>query len=92
MRCFFCNTENVILERVTFSEECQHCRADLHICMTCGFYDAGAYNECREPTAERVTDKERANHCEYFLPALDTDAGNTAADAAKQALESLFKK
>lgn len=61
--------------------------------MNCAFYDAGAYNACREPQAERVLDKERANRCDYFAPARE---GRSAAGAekAKQkaALEALFKK
>lgn len=92
IQCFFCNTEIPISERVQFREECPHCQGDIHICMTCGFFDAGAYNECRESAAERLAGKERANRCEYYRPSQGTAAGNTAADDAKQALESLFKK
>ena len=34
--------------------QCPSCEADLHWCLNCSFYDVGAYNDCREPQAERV--------------------------------------
>ncbi|PIP44495.1 MAG: hypothetical protein COX17_01100 [Deltaproteobacteria bacterium CG23_combo_of_CG06-09_8_20_14_all_60_8] len=92
MRCFFCNTEIAISERVAFREECPKCRGALHICKSCTFYDEGAYNECRESSGERVTDKERANHCEYFRPGTAGGKTDNTADLARQRLEALFKK
>lgn len=91
MLCFFCNTEIAISDRVPFREECPQCHGSLHICKSCTFYDEGAYNECRESSGERVTDKERANHCEYFRPGASGKLDN-AADLARQRLEVLFKK
>ena len=32
----------------------------------CQHYDKSAYNECREPNADRVLDKEKANFCDYY--------------------------
>ena len=32
----------------------------------CEYYDPHSYNECREPIAERVLDKEKANFCDSF--------------------------
>ena len=46
---------------------------------------------CREPIAEEVRDKTRANFCDYFKPR--AHAFNAAGDAAAQAraeLESMF--
>ena len=48
------------------TEGCFHCGAAIHSCRMCKFYDKSCYNECREPSAERVTDKEKANFCDYF--------------------------
>ena len=45
---------------------CPFCGADLHVCLNCRFYEPGAYNECREPQAERVLDKERSTFCDFF--------------------------
>jgi hypothetical protein len=46
--------------------ECVSCRADLHVCYLCEFYDTRVAGTCREPLAEEVQDKQRANFCGYF--------------------------
>lgn len=46
--------------------ECAACRAELHVCRMCEFYDPGVANACREPVADPVRDKTRANFCGYF--------------------------
>jgi hypothetical protein len=48
--------------------ECLSCRAELHVCRLCEFYDTKAAQACREPLAEEVKDKTRANFCEHFYP------------------------
>ena len=93
--------------------QCRACRADLHVCRLCEFYSRGIANECREPIAERVVDKTRANFCGYFKPRAgaftaasstadaeaalvalfgEADVPPTPADAARAALEDLFRK
>lgn len=47
---------------------CLSCRSELHVCRMCEFYDAGVAQDCREPMAEEVKDKTRANFCEHFYP------------------------
>ena len=68
--------------------ECPACHADLHVCRLCEFYDPGVANSCREPIADVVKDKERANFCGYFQPRPDAWAG-TVADPSRQARASL---
>lgn len=72
-------------------DECRRCHSDLHACKNCAFYDPKAYNECREPQADRVQDKERSNFCDYFQPGT---ARQEKADRDKlfSAAEALFKK
>jgi len=48
------------------TDACIGCGADLKVCLNCKFHDRGAYNSCREPQAERVVDKDRANFCDFF--------------------------
>ena len=48
--------------------ECRACNADLHVCRLCEFYDLRVAIKCREPVADEVKDKERANFCDYFQP------------------------
>ncbi|MGD2112266.1 MAG: hypothetical protein PVI50_02690 [Gammaproteobacteria bacterium] len=67
--CWHCGTsleaQPLPLARVA---ECAACQADLHVCRLCEFYDTRVAKACREPVAEVVTDKTRANFCDYFQP------------------------
>jgi hypothetical protein len=94
MHCGACGTsiEFASGERVGFRDACPRCGCDLHACRNCSHHDPGAYNECREPNAERVSDRERANRCDWFAPR----TGATAATPdpgpdARAALAALFK-
>lgn len=77
------------------SERCRPCGADLRCCRSCRHYDPSHYNECREPSAERVLEKDRANFCDYFAPAAARDAaaaGDDAGSSTLSDLERLFRK
>lgn len=73
-------------------EICPHCLSDLHSCHNCTFFLDGSYNECREPQAERVIEKNRSNFCEYFVfrDAASVEREKDRRDAAKARLEALF--
>jgi len=64
----------------------------LHVCKLCVDYEPRLAKHCREPTAEEVRDKERANFCDHFKPraAAWRAADTAAADAARAELERLF--
>jgi hypothetical protein len=72
--------------------ECPACRIELHVCRMCRHYDTSVAKSCREPVAEEVSDKERANFCGWFMPRPGTYApGNEReAVAAQAALDALF--
>jgi len=94
MRCFGCGGETALAsgERVGFRDTCAACGRDLHVCRNCGHHDPSAYNECREPNAERVGDRERANRCDYFVPG--EPRGPRPGDErskARSGLDALFK-
>ena len=94
MICAFCSEEIDLQDKVMRQDTCPHCDRDLRCCKQCKFYDPHAYNDCREVNAERITDKERSNFCEYYVPRgskAATGGVNRTADA-KKALEDLFKK
>ena len=78
---------------VSRAARCDDCGADLRCCLACRFHDVSSYNECAEPSAERVVDKERANFCDYFSPAPSarTTAKGESSPAQSQ-LDALFKK
>jgi hypothetical protein len=48
------------------SSSCSRCRADLRSCLNCVFYKPGAHWDCRETIQEPVSDKEKANFCDFF--------------------------
>jgi hypothetical protein len=71
---------------------CPACAGDVRCCKMCQFYDPKAYNECRESSADRVADKEKANFCDYFkIGSLGTNPDKQRQDALAKAA-ALFKK
>jgi hypothetical protein len=99
--CVHCggNLEGVRIFRQT---PCPHCDAHLHACVQCKFHEPTAHNQCLEPQAEQVADREKANFCEFFriagaaarAPGRSASPG-ASEDRAKDArakLEQLFKK
>jgi len=64
--CHHCKKEVHVERKVTRSETCPHCNADLRCCLNCAFYDAAVYNACMESQAERCVEKDKANFCAYF--------------------------
>lgn len=91
--CFACQKEMIFVDaKISLREECSHCGADAHVCKNCQFYDPKAYNECREPSADRVKEKDRNNFCDYFSLNQDGQATVDKAAALKAAAEALFKK
>ena len=102
-KCAACGCSIVPRERVGRRDLCPECGAELHSCRQCSFRDPASYNECVEPQAERVLDKNCANFCEYYTfgPVAHTVAGGggRAAPAGTVArrdtradLEALFRK
>ena len=73
-------------------DECPACAADLHVCRMCEFYSTSVAKSCREPVAEEVTDKVRANFCDYFRaqPIVAAAGGIDEAQAARAQLEAMF--
>lgn len=77
-------------------DSCPKCGRDTHVCKGCSFYDPAYNNECREPQADRVVDKEKSNFCDYFKPSKNNLGKNNRAgdsrESLKAAAEALFKK
>jgi hypothetical protein len=73
-------------------DTCPGCGRDTRACKGCIHFDPGSNNQCREPQAERVVDKEKSNFCDYFRPSSGPGGGAQSRDAMKAAAEALFKK
>ncbi len=48
--------------------ECPKCRAYLHCCRLCRYYNPTVVEQCDEDRAEEVLNKEGANFCDWFKP------------------------
>ena len=92
-KCHKCLKDLEIKTSVGGKDVCPSCGSDLRCCLNCTFYAPGTYNECKEPQAERVIEKERSNFCDYFVfrDAASGNQGKDAGDPAKAKLASLFK-
>lgn len=94
--CYSCGFLNVDKkEKLSRHAVCEKCMTDLHCCFNCKFYDSTAYNECHEPNAERVLDKQKSNFCDYFEwgleKSLKVNNNNEDKKKAIEALNKLFK-
>lgn len=87
--CYRCRSEMSFEGRVRREATCPSCHSDVHVCVNCRFYDRSAHNQCKDPAAEFVRDKERANFCEFFELGGST-LGAAKPSSAKSAFESLF--
>jgi hypothetical protein len=78
---------------VSRSASCDGCGAELRCCLNCRFHDKSAYNECAEPSAERILEKGRANFCDYFAPGSSkTTSPASEPPPTMSDLERLFAK
>ena|SRR5258706_10463727 len=92
--CYRCGSEIATTQRVLKDDECEHCGQDLHCCRNCRFHDPALSNQCSEPQADLVIDKERANFCEFFAfaeRASRPGRAPTEAETARETWRKLFK-
>jgi len=87
-KCFHCKRE-LDATRPGRGDACPGCGSDVKVCLNCRFYERGAYNDCREPSAERVVNKDRANFCEFFE--FGSVAGSASQEDPLKKLKELFK-
>lgn len=90
-RCWHCGQQ---LEGGDFNRanRCPGCQKATHACRNCLYYQPGLNNDCREPVAEHVVDKQGANFCDYFEPNPTLKAGQAdSPDYLLSAAEDLFK-
>lgn len=74
-------------------DTCEHCGRSTHACKNCEHYDTAFNNLCREPSADRVVEKESSNFCDFFKPSTrGPGAGTRSATDLKSAADALFKK
>lgn len=84
MICYKCKKElkDISIYRTT---ECPFCGADLHVCKACKFYSPGSHYDCKETVEDIVTDKERANFCDFFKADENNSSNNADSSASAKA-------
>ncbi|MBI3897661.1 MAG: hypothetical protein HY308_05110 [Gammaproteobacteria bacterium] len=91
--CWKCGASlQVLPQPLSRLAECPVCKAELHVCRLCQFYDARTTRQCSEIRAEEIVNKERANFCDWFKArpnAFDVRA-QAKAQTAKSTLDALF--
>lgn len=72
--------------------ECPKCRAYLHSCRLCQFYNPNLTSQCDEERAEEVRDKEGANFCDWLKPRPEAHRPRSEGKtlAAKSRLDNFF--
>lgn len=90
--CWHCRRP---LTRADYGREnnCLGCTKPVRVCRNCRHYAPGRPNDCLEPMAERVLDKNRATMCEFFEPDPNPPEGEgrSDVDALRDAAEALFR-
>lgn len=102
-RCSNCGT--VLLPGFDVNSPCPRCKADLHSCKQCLFFDTGARFECMKPIPERIPKKDARNACSFYefrmtvekdtaptAPAAAATATSVRPNDARKAFDDLFKK
>jgi hypothetical protein len=96
--CWYCGSPITEEEPIGRSSHCQNCGKDLRACKNCRFLLSDANGGCRETSAERQADRERANFCDWF--SLDKkfrsqtpgqSKEQSKASSSRAAFDNLFK-
>ena len=92
VKCTACGAKAPTAIRLDSS--CPNCRADLHSCRQCQFFDPGARFECSKTITARIANKNARNTCELFAArtVVERQTSSGAPSDARQAFAKLFKK
>jgi len=88
-KCYFCGSgfDGQIFRNTL----CPSCGKEMKICMNCRHFEDAAHHQCREPQAEYVQDKLRANFCDYFSAGGSASRkGKSDEESARKTFEDLF--
>jgi hypothetical protein len=91
VRCARCG--NVMAAEIAMDTRCARCGADLHACVQCVHFDAGARFECAQAIEARVAPKDARNSCTLFdvQRRVERETSSPAPNDARKAFDDLFK-
>lgn len=87
--CNACSAISEFPDKVGFRDICSSCDAYLHSCENCGLYEKG---HCTEPSAEKVSDPEGMNFCEWYQARAQGAGRSVQEDQGRDAAEEMWKK
>ncbi len=92
VKCAACGA--IVQGQVAFDSSCPKCKADLHTCRMCTFFDPGSRFECRKPLTARIVNKGGRNNCELFAArtVVERETSSGKPTDARQAFANRFKK
>ncbi|HEX7295047.1 MAG TPA: hypothetical protein VF251_04785 [Pyrinomonadaceae bacterium] len=92
VKCASCGAK--ISGNIILASSCPTCRADLHTCRQCTYFDPAARFECRKTILAKIVNKNAKNMCELFEPRtiVERETSSGAPTDARQAFKNLFKK
>jgi hypothetical protein len=92
VKCAAC--AGTIQASISIDASCPKCKADLHTCRQCTFFDPGARFECRKPITARIGNKGGRNTCELFAArtVVERETSSRTPSDARQAFANFFKK
>ena len=88
--CHRCGTAFPSSGKPSRQDACAKCHAWLRSCKNCEFYSPKSKNDCLEPQAEPVVDKEQSNFCELYAPNKRSGSLAPSASGGKDPFDSLF--
>ena len=89
--CYSCHKKYSVNKPIGRLDECNYCSASTKVCINCLFYEPNIYNECREPQADLVKEKDIVNYCEYFR-IKENNTYSKSTKNNKDLLNSIAKK
>ena len=92
VKCAACGA--TVESNVSADAECPKCKASLHTCRMCAFFDPGARFECRKTIAARIVNKSARNDCDLFAArtVVERETSSSGPNNPRQAFANLFKK
>jgi len=92
VKCSSCGAKAA--RSISLESSCENCRADLHTCRQCNYFDPSARFECSKSITVKIVNKNAKNTCELFAPrtVVERETSSGPPKDARQAFANLFKK
>jgi len=92
VKCASCGAK--VATSIGAESTCSNCRAELHTCRQCTYFDPSATFQCSKPVTARIVNKNARNTCELFdaRTVVERQTSSGAPTDARAAFNKLFKK